>query len=74
MKQPDNMQAKVTTVTGHLTKDRFVRGTVPVQNSYSTRVGTLKDRILQGPTESDAEGSFYGYNQKTDNYYPGIDD
>ena len=52
MKEQDNRQTPVTTVTGHLTKDRFVRGTVPVQNSYSTRVGTLKDRILQGPDES----------------------
>ena len=52
MKERDNRQTKVTAVTGHLTKDRFVRGTVPVQNSYSTRVGTLKDRILQGPDES----------------------
>lgn len=27
--------------------------TVPIQNSYSTRVGTLKDRILAGPLHSD---------------------
>ena len=34
-------------------KEQLERGTVPIQNSYSTRVGTLKDRILAGPLHSD---------------------
>ena len=34
-------------------KEQLERGTVPIQNSYSTRVGTLKDRILAGPPHSD---------------------
>jgi hypothetical protein len=35
-------------------KEQLETGTVPIQNSYSTRVGTLKDRILAGPEHSDA--------------------
>ena len=34
-------------------KEQLERGTVPIQNSYSTRVGTLKDWILAGPLHSD---------------------
>ena len=25
-------------------------------------------------TKAEKEGSFYGYNEKSDNYYPGLDD
>ena len=34
-------------------KEQLEGGTVPIQNSYSTRVGTLKDKILAGPEHSD---------------------
>lgn len=28
----------------------------------------------KSPKEEEKEGSFYGYNEKTDNYYPEVDD
>jgi hypothetical protein len=32
------------------------------------------EKSLKKNKPQDKEGSFYGYNEKADNYYPGLDD
>ena len=34
----------------------------------------VADNWVQGIIKIEKEGSFYGYNQKDDNFYPGLDD
>ena len=33
-----------------------------------------KEGVLTEQPQEPKEGSFYGYNEKTDNFYPGLDD
>jgi hypothetical protein len=33
-----------------------------------------KEGVLKEQHKEPKEGSFYGYNEKTDNFYPGLDD
>lgn len=37
-------------------------------------LGASEKSDKSNKVKNEKEGSFYGYNEKTDNYYPGLDD
>ena len=45
-----------------------------VHNHSESYAEDVADNWVHGILKVEKEGSFYGYNQKNDNFYPGLDD
>lgn len=45
-----------------------------VHNHSETYAENVAENFMQGLFDIEKEGSFYGYNQKTDNFDPEVDD
>ena len=58
-----------------LAKDNVIIETRQVHNHSESYAEDVADNYVLGLFEAkEKDGSFYGYNEKNDNFYPGLDD
>ena len=60
-----------------LAKDNVIIETRQVHNHSESYAENVADNYVLGVFDvekKEKEGSFYGYNEKNDNFYPGLDD
>ena len=58
-----------------LAKDNVIIETRQVHNDSESYAEDVADNYVLGLFEAkEKDGSFYGYNEKNDNFYPGLDD